>query len=237
LLGVLPEQLTRFTTMFNSASMNRFVVGLAFGACLLASNVSATPILVFGQTGLGSPVTGVASAGSTRITVSAAPITITGILSGSTPISALLNLDVTSIDSAVVSGGDLIQHFQGTFSIAGGGNNYLSGAFIDLVAGAFGGNALTLAASTPPVDHVSFTSSIIPMSNLGLERALSFAFSGVSPAVNICGTGTQATLCSFTAAVAGNMSANNVSQLVPLPEPSTIALLVLAFGLVGLRRR
>jgi len=166
------------------------MAALGFGAAVLASSAQAIPILVFGQNGLTSPVTGVAGTGSTRITVNAAPITITGIIAGSTPIAATLNLDVTSIDAAVVAGGDLTQHFQGTFSITGGGNNYLSGAFIDLVAGAFGGNALTLSASTPPVDHVSFTSSIIPITSLGLDRALSFAFTGVSPAVNICGTRT-----------------------------------------------
>src|SRR4051794_19125949 len=92
----------------------RFAAALGLGAAILATSAQAIPILVFGQNGLTSPVSGVAGVGSTHITIAATPITITGIVGGGANISALLTLDVTSIDAAVVTSGDLTQHFQGT---------------------------------------------------------------------------------------------------------------------------
>jgi hypothetical protein len=159
-------------------------------------------------------------------------VTVDSIITGGAPFDAFFGLDATSSGPASISGSDITQHYQGTFcitSLAGcGGTNYLSGSFTDEVLGA--GASLTLSAAQPP-DTVTFTSSVIPPSDLSLPVALSFAFSNVTPALSISGDGS---IASFTASSSGDASASIVST----PEPTSLALMGVGwFGLRLLGRR
>ena len=128
---------------------------------------------------------------------------------GGTPIAALITLTATSNNDAIITGGVLIhQNFTGTFCITSGpactGTNYLSGTFIDVLAGAIGGSQFTMGASTPPEPMSrSFPTSFRRLNCK--KRALALSFRNVIAPVSICGT----TICSFTASQSGTMSANN----------------------------
>ena len=139
-----------------------------------------------------------------------------------TPFTATVTLDATSIGAAMMVSGQIVQEFAGTFSITNGATNYLSGSFTDALFG--GGTALTLTASSAsPGESVSFTSDVIPASDLEFPQGISFAFANVTPDASI----TDGTLASFTAHLSGTASA-----LTPVPEPAS--LLLLGVGLLGL---
>lgn len=197
---------------------------LLAGALLLAMPVvsGATPALTFGQVGAGDTVAAAPNAGDTATTLSAidVPVSVTE-LEGGTTASALFNLDATSIGAASMSGADVVQRFSGTFSFTTGAQDLLSGTFTDAVFGA--GTGLTLTASDAALGEVvSFVSSVIPAADLLSPRAISLAFSDVTPGVAIVGS----TLGGFGAAVSGDLSATAA------PEPGALALL--GIGLFGL---
>ena len=93
-----------------------------------------------------------------------------------------------------------------------------------MASGPAGGNALTLSAATP-TDTVNFTSAVA--TSLGLQRALSIAFTNLSSPLAIVG----GSINSFTAAMAGNFSGN----LQVVPEPAS--LLLFGTALAGLAAR
>lgn len=215
---------------------------LAAMAAVLGGGASAKAdtILVFGQNGTNSTIAASNNgAGSTTLFGSNIPVTITAIQAGiSTPVTAFLTLNASSISPAITSGpsgNDVRQSFTGSFSITNGSTNYLSGSFTDAVFGS--GSSLTMSASnTPPSsDTVNFTSNVI--TNLSPGRALAFSFSNVTPPVSIV----NGSLGSFTASVAGNFSANiGVTPPTVVPEPATIAAAAIGIGCLGLgklRRR
>ena len=204
----------------------------ALSAAVSIPVANATVLAVIGQvsdtdqvtaTVLGG-VTTISSSTSVDITAIDAPLPV--------PITATLVLDATSVGTAALFGGNVIQAFSGSFSITGGGNNYLSGTFTDSIFG--GGSALTLSASTGvPGETVTFTSSVIPVVDLSSNRGVSFSFTDVSPPASTVGTGALRTLGPFAADISGNFSAT-------VPEPATWAMLGLGFagmGLLGLTRR
>jgi len=188
----------------------------------------ASVLLIFGQTGLGDTVTGTRTGTSTTIT-SSTTIDIDEIdASVTTPISATFTLSATNSGPATLSGGEITQHYNGTFSITSGANNYLSGTFADAVFGA--GGALTLSASNPsPTQSVNFTSNVIaPDLISAFNRAMSLSFTDVSPSAAIVNT----TLRTFRSDVSGDFSSS-------VPEPSTWAMMLLGFaglGYVGFRK-
>ncbi len=205
------------------------VTALAGFAFAFAPSANAALILAFGQSGSGNTVTGTTVAGSTTIVISA-PVIITSIITGGGPFSAVLTFTATNTGVATTIGTTLEEHFSGAFSITSGATNYLSGSFIDLLAGTLGGHSLTFGATTPPSIDVLFNSNVIPLADLGLERAIALAFTNVLPSVALCGT----TICSFTAGVSGNMSANVTTRT---PEPATLGLLGLGLAALGFARR
>jgi len=190
----------------------------------------AAVLLIEGQTGLGDTVTGTRTGSSTTIT-SSTDVDITEIDAAlPTPILATFTLSATNSGPATVSGGEITQHYNGTFSITSGATNYLSGTFSDAVFGA--GGALTLSASNPsPTQSVTFTSNVIaPNLISAFNRAMSLSFTDVNPAAGVGGI--PLSLNSFKSDVSGDFSSS-------VPEPSTWAMMLLGFtglGYVGFRK-
>ena len=198
-------------------------------AALPIPAADASVLLIFGQTGTGDTVTGTRTGTSTTIT-SSTTVDIDEIDAASvtTPILANFTLSGTNSGPATSSGGEITQHYNGTFSITNGATNYLSGTFSDAVFGS--GGALTQSASNPSsTQSVSFTSNVIaPDLIAAFDRAMSLSFTDVSPSAAIL----LGTLRSFHSDVSGNFSST-------VPEPSTWAMMLLGFaglGYVGFRK-
>ena len=205
----------------------------ALAAAGLASGARAAVILTFGQSGGGNSITGTQSGTATAITAANAPVSITQIDAAVTaPLSAYLDLNLTSTSGAAPLLGNLEQHFSGSFSITSSagdtGINYLSGNVTDI---AFGyGTEFNLSATTPPVGNVTFTSGVIPLADLGVERGAGFSFANVDPLLHV----EDGTFASFTGSVSATFSANSQA----IAEPASLALFGGGlFGLGMLRRR
>jgi hypothetical protein len=204
----------------------------ALSAVVSISVANATVLAVIGQVSDTDQVTATV-AGSVTTISSSTLVDITAIDAPiSVPITATLAFTASSVGPAIIVSGNIVEAFSGSFSITGGGNNYLSGTFDDSVFG--GGSSLTLTASNDqPGETVTFTSSVIPVIDLADNRGISFSFTDVSPPATTVGSGASRTLAPFAADISGDFSAT-------VPEPATWAMLGLGFagmGLLGLIRR
>jgi hypothetical protein len=203
------------------------LAGAALGALLLVPLVAqADEIVTFAQTSQSNDVT-ITASGGTSTTLSAVNIPV-GIseLFGGAPETANFSLSATSVGAATMLGADIVQHFNGSFSLLVGAVNVLSATFTDLAIGA--GAGLGVQSEDPP-DTITFTSAVIPASEFGLPSAISLALTNVLPSLFIDGT----TLGSGTASISGDVSATPLAT----PEPATLAVLGVAMAGLGYARR
>lgn len=215
--------------------LKKFVMIVALCA-VFGGRAEAASILVFGQASLASVgVTATTSAAGTTLTVSDLGVTITSMENGAPNTAAVLNLTANSTSQAVAGAfGSVLQEYAGTFSITGGGNNYLSGFFMgSLVSGLNGGTGLSFQAAQPPAG-LGFTSTVI--TSLDTPRAMALSFTNVNQAVAVIDVDPTGavynTLRGFTSNVAGDFSAEP-----GVPEPMSLALLGLGLFGIAVRHR
>lgn len=203
---------------------------LAAAIALAASGLaSATSVLIFGQTS-GAGIVATESGGTTTIGVSNGSLIITQIAPGVTnPITGTLSLSLTSIAPAILNANVVTQYYSGNFSVfdtSATPANLLTATFSNArMSGTLGGGSLEFGNSTDQDGTLLFTSDVIPATDLGILRAMSFSFTNMNVPVTIVDN----SLASFTSNFSGNDSANLTSTTVP--EPATV--LLTGLGLLG----
>lgn len=214
------------------------IILLAAAIAVMARSASALPIITFSEA---PPVTNMFDItdngnGTSSLLATNVPITISAIdgpLGGGVPFSATFSLTGLSTDAAQIVTGIFIEQFSGTYSInsatCGASTVCLAGNYIDDMSGINGGHALSMSASTPPGADVTMTSdpAAVPISDLGLDRAIAFAMTNVLPPVGEDCTAVECTLVSSTSIISGNASAG-----LGVPEPFSLA--IMGIGLMGL---
>jgi hypothetical protein len=204
------------TLLLAATALLGFTVPYAAHAALITSLAQESGSNTVTATDNGT-VTNIGIASGTLVTLGGGIFNVAG---------ASFQLSATSVDPAVLFGGNIIQHYSGSFcvsSVAGCGGNFLSGTFTDAAFGANGGPGLTVQVSNPP-ESLALTSNVIPASQLVPPSSFNLTFVNLGPALHINGT----TLGAFTASFTGDVS----SSAVPAGEPAGLA--IMGVGLVGL---
>lgn len=210
--------------------MRKFLLGSIFVALPLMG-AQAIQISAFSQNSGSNTLTATQNAtmDATNLNITDAAVTISQLFGNVGGFVADFSLNADSTDAAQTAFGLAVQHYSGTFCFTSGpgctGVDFLSGSFSDAAVGALSGPGIVVNVNNPP-DSLTLASDVISAADLAAPNSLNFGFSNIStpPGLSICGT----TLCSFTASVAGTVSANAVET----PEPASIV--VLLTGLTGL---
>jgi hypothetical protein len=228
--------------MLRKTATAALAIGLGLGLAGLATPSTAKTVLIFAQNGASPPTNfDVTDNGNGTTTISTAlSVVITaedGPLVPPPITDAIFSFTSTSTTAAstFTAGGItfLVQRFSGTFAIdapeCGAGGVCLSGTFTDLLNGPVGGRALTVAASQPPDTAVTFTSDVIPISDLATDRAIALSATNLDIPVGFdCTSPVGCTLGSTSSNLSGTFSAS-----AGTPEPSTWVMLMLGFAGLG----
>lgn len=109
------------------------------------------------------------------------------------------------------------------------GTNVLTASFTGgQINGTIGETALSFQA-TEPSDQISYSSTFFDFTGT-VEDNFAFAFTSVNPAAAMLGSGSSQRLRGFTASSSSTLATS-------VPEPSTWAMLILGFGMVGYASR
>jgi hypothetical protein len=191
---------------------------------------NATLITSFAQESLTNTVTATDNGTVTNINIPAGTLVTLG--GGLFNVSgASMQLSATSIDAAITVGGNIIQHYSGSFcvsSVSGCGGNFLSGTFTDAAFGANGGAGLTVNVNNPP-ESLTLTSNVIPASELSPPSSFNLTFVNLAPLLHLDGT----TIAAFGASFTGDVS----SSATAVPEPSGLILIGTGLLALGFLRR
>jgi hypothetical protein len=232
--------------MLRKTATAALAVGLGLaGLAGLATPSTAKTILAFAQNGATPPTNfDITDNGNGTTSISSALSVVISALDGPLvppPITdAVFTFTSTSTTQAstFTAGGItfLVERFSGAFSVdapeCGAGGNCLSGNFVDLLEGPVGGRALTIAASQPPVTAVTFTSDIIPIGDLAIDRALALSATNLDIPVRFdCTSPVGCTLGSTSSNLSGTFSSNPAAP--GTPEPSTWVMMFLGFAGLG----
>jgi hypothetical protein len=228
--------------MWTKTATAALAVGI--GLAGLATPAAAKTVLIFAQNGATPPTNfDITDNGNGTTTISTALSVVITALDGPLvppPITdAVMTLTAhsTTAASTFSAGGItfLVQRFSGTFAVTAPecvtGGNCLSGTFVDLTSGPVGGRALTIAASQPPVTAVTFTSDIIPIGDLAIDRAMALSATNLDTSVTFdCLSPLGCTLGSTSSNLSGTFS-SDVGK--PIPESSTWVMMMLGFAGLG----
>ena len=210
---------------------NFLLTATALGALALAPAANAALITSLAQESGTNTVTATDDTVTTTISIASGTLVTLG--GGIFNVAgASFQLSATSIDTAIDIGGEIIQHYSGSFcvsSVAGCGGNFLSGTFTDAAFGATGGPGLTVQVSNPP-EQLVLTSNVVPASDLLPPSSFNLTFVNLSTPLTIDG----GTIGAFDASFTGDVSASAA------PEPASLGLLgvgLLGLGMVTAKRR
>jgi hypothetical protein len=211
---------------------HRLLAAGAFAAAaFVTSAANAVTVVSFGSTGDISATNNVSGT-----TTTIAGSVSNAIIAASPPGVIFVNpeifsINATSVGAAFTIGGNVLQHFSGTFcfsSLSGCavGSRLLYGTFSDGVFGGLGGSGLTLQASdTTPGESVSFFSDNLVMQKfINSPQSINLGFSDIAtpPGVHLTAGGS---IAAFTANPAGTFSGT------PIPIPG--AAMLFGSGLAG----